>query len=178
MANFVNAQNVSIGHLAYEDAIIEKKHSGGKGYCVTDPNPPITYESLYRCLTLLAHPQTPVSFPHVPHMAMLLPSYVMEAYILVRHRYMRFLPSPTRDLLYLQPAIFNLCTLHIVYTDTAAQEEIGYRAPIKTLEGFALAMVDWNTKVEEKAKAKARKDDGHRVHAQDDNAVPKPPNIH
>lgn len=178
VANFVNAQNVSIGHLAYEDAITNRKHPGGKGYCVTDPNPPITYGSLYNCLVTLAHPLTPMSFPSVSHIAMLPIAYAVEAYLLVRRRYLPSLPAITSDLIHIQPATFNLCTLHIVYTDTAAQEEIGYRAPIKTLEGFALAMVDWNARVEKKAKLNVKQGKGEQIQVPNGLTIPKPANVH
>lgn len=78
----------------------------------------------------------------------------------------------------IQPAMFNMCTLHVIYTDTAAQEEIGYRAPIKTLEGFVLAVLDWNKKIEEKAKSKVDQGRGGEVEVQKVNPVPKAPNVH
>lgn len=178
VTHFVNAQNVSVGHLAYEDALIKQKNVGGKGYCVTDPNPPMRYRQLYEVITMLAHPLTPMSFPYLPHMMMLLPAYIIEAYVVFRQKYLPSLPAVTGDLLALQPAMFQLCTLHIIYTDTAAQNEIGYRAPIKTMEGFAAAMVDWNRKVEEKAKAKIDQGKGGEMHVQNGSPVPKAPNVH
>jgi len=177
-ANFVNCQNVSIGHLAYEDALIRKKNSGGKGYCVTDPNPPIRYGLLYETLSALAHPLTPIAFPYIPHINMLLLAYAIEAYQLLQHRYLSALPKITGDVAMIQPAMFNMCTLHVIYTDTAAQEEIGYRAPIKTLEGFVLAVLDWNKKIEEKAKSKVDQGRGGEVEVQKVNPVPKAPNVH
>lgn len=150
VAHFVCAQNVSIGHLAYEDALLQRGHSGGRGYCVTDPNPPITYASLYDTLDEVAHPATPVKFTPFNPIIMLLLAYVVEAYVLLQHRYLGFLPKLTGDLVFLQPAVFNMSTLHLLYTDDAARRDIGYRAPINTLEGFSLAVADWNAKVEAK----------------------------
>jgi len=178
VTNFVNCQNVSIGHLAYEDALIKKTNPGGRGYCVTDPNPPIMYGLLYRALETLAHPLTPIAFPYIPHMVMLLPSYVIEAYRLLQHRYLPVLPNLHADLAYVQPATFNMCTLHLVYTDTAAQEEIGYRAPLTTIEGLALAVLDWNQKVEAKAKSKIDQGKGAEVEVQRGSALPKAPGVH
>jgi len=160
ISNFVNAQNVSIGHLAYEDELTKSASAnahidtsidlGGRGYCVTDPTPPITYGALYDVLSTLAHPSTPVSFPYVPHILMLLPSYLLEMYVLLRlrQRYLAWLPRVTGDIAYVQPAMFNMCTLHVVYTDDKARAEIGYRAPIGTLEGFVAAVGEWNRGVE------------------------------
>lgn len=178
VTHFVNAQNVSVGHLAYEDALVNRKNSGGKAYCVTDPNPPLRYGQLYTVLKSLAHPLTPMNFPYVPHIIMLLAAYVVEAYVVFRLKYMPSLPPVEGDLSSLQPAMFQLCTLHIIYTDTAAQKEIGYRAPIQTLEGFTAAILDWNRKVEEKAQAKIDKGKGGEVHVQNGSTVPKGPNVH
>lgn len=152
-ANFVNAQNVSIGHLAYEDAVLKKGHPGGKGYCVTDPDPPIVYREVYKLMEVLAHPSTPLTFKYISFVILLLMSYPIEQYLLLRHRRLSWLPALPEEMTYLQPALFNCCTLHIVYTDTAAQEEVNYRAPIHSLEGFALAVLDWNDEVETKLKA-------------------------
>lgn len=149
-SNFANAQNVSIGHLAYEDALLTQAHPGGKGYCVTDPNPPFRYGDFYRFLATAAHPSTPLNFPHVPHVVMLLLSYVVEQYILLRHRRLHWLPAVPEDLTYVQPGLFQVATLHIIYTDTLAQEEINYKAPIKSSEGLALAVIEWNDNVDKR----------------------------
>lgn len=154
VANFVDAQNVSIGHLAYEDALLNNKNAGGKAYCVTDPNPPITYGHLYQTLTTLAHPSTPIKFPKIPSVLMLLLSYLVEAYDLFRIRYVPRLPQLSSDISMVQPAMFQMCTLHIAYDDSAARKEIGYRAPVTTLEGFAASVLDWNNSVEGSANAK------------------------
>ena len=157
VAHFVYAQNVSIGHLAFEDALLKSDGAekvGGKAYCVTDPNPPIVYGELYRALTTLAHPSTTPAFPNVPHILMLLLSYILETYRIVRAAYFGFLPPLSGDIAMLQPATFNMCTLHIVYSDERAREEIGYRAPITTLEGFARAVKAWNDGVERRTAAR------------------------
>jgi len=174
VAHFVSAENVSIGHLAFEDALLKKdSRVGGNAYCVLDPNPPIIYADLYRALLILAHPATPIKFPKVPHIVMLFMAYGLEQYHLLRNKFLPSLPALSKDLTFLQPAVFNVSALHIVYTDTAAQNDIGYRAPISTLEGFALAMREWNEKVE--AKAKSKSDAVSDMH--EDRVVPQPPMI-
>lgn len=157
-SNFANAQNVSIGHLAYENALLSKGHVGGKGYCVTDPNPPVTYGHLYKMLESLAHPSTPVRFPRVPHILMLLASYLVEQYELLRHSRLQWLPRPHEDLTFLQPAMFNLCTVHTAFTDVQAQDEIGYTAPVTTIEGLAQALLDWNTRIEQSVRNKTTRE--------------------
>lgn len=178
VTQFVHCANCSIGHLAMENALINKTNPGGKAYCVTDPNPPILYGQLYRALETLAHPLTPIAFLRIPHVALLLPAYAIEAYRLLQHRYLSFLPKIIGDVAMVQPGVWNMCTLHIVYTDTAAQEEIGYRAPFTTLEGLALSVLEWNRNVEEKAKSKIDQGKGEEVTVQGASTVPKAPNVH
>lgn len=175
ISHFVNAINVSVAHLAYESSLLNETHSGGKGYLVTDPNPPIRYGDLYRFLETLAHPSTPIRFPYVPHIVMLLMAYPIEQYVLLRNRGWQWLPQLPADLLFLQPAIFQVCTLHIIYDDSAARKEIGYKAPIDTLEGFSLAVLDWNEKVERKAKTKLDQGKGGEIKIQDAAALPQVP---
>lgn len=178
VGNFVNAQNVSIAHLCYEDAVLSGKHPGGKGYCATDPNPPITFGNLYNTLQTLAHPLTPIRFTKTPHITMLLLAYCVEAYELTRVRHLNFLPPIQGDLLMIQPTMFQTACLHLVATDTAAQDEIRYKAPITTKDGFAWAVLDWNEKVEVDAKRKLEQGRGGEVHVQPVNAMPVPPTTH
>lgn len=177
VANFVNAANVSIAHLAYEDALLNKTHTGGKGYAVTDPNPPIRYGDLYRFLETLAHPLTPINFPYIPHMPMLLMSYVVEQYVLLQRNTLRWLPQLPADLLYVQPAVWNVCTLHTVYDDSAARREIGYKAPLSTIEGLSLFMLDWNATVEKKARSKLDQGNGGQIKLQDSASHAQIPHI-
>jgi len=173
VVNFVNAQNVSIGHLAYENALLKDAELGGRAYCVTDPSSPITYGELYKTLITLTHPLTPMAFPRVSHILMLFLAYIVEAYVLLRRRYLPALPPLDGDMLFLQPATFQMCTLHVVYTDTKAQEEIGYKGAIGTLDGFAAAIADWNKKWEFLSNAKVPSRRGDEVNGQNGTAVPQ-----
>lgn len=176
--NFVSAENVSIGHLAYENAVLKDSSLGGRAYCVMDPNPPVTYGHLYTLMKTLVNPLTPVNFPYVSHLPVLFVSYMVEAYNLIRHRYLNFLPPVTGDLAILQPGIFNVCTLHVLFTDTKAKEEIGYRGAIETLEGFAADLADWNQKWEDLSKAKIEQGKAAEVEGQEGTEMPKAPLVH
>ncbi|KAK5164250.1 uncharacterized protein LTR77_009944 [Saxophila tyrrhenica] len=174
ISHFVNAQNVSIGHLAFEHALLQKdSRVGGNAYCVLDPNPPIIYGSLYKMLSNMAHPSTPINFPEIPQITVLLMAYVIEQYQLLRRKILPAVPALSADLTFLQPAVFNLSSPHIVYTDDRAQKEIGYKAPITTSEGLALAVLDWN----EKAEAKVKATDASASDLQEEKVVPEPPMI-
>ena len=166
VTHFVDARNVSLGHLWYEDALLKeaagektgKECVSGKAYAITDPNPPATYGDLYRLFTLLAHPSTPCNFPAVPPIPLLLVAYVVEAYSLLLRRWGgvlgKVLPAPKGDLAALQPAIYYMCTAHFIYDDEMAIRELGYRGAVGTLRGLLDSVVEWNGKVEAKLKAK------------------------
>lgn len=150
---FVSSQNVSIGHLALEKALLEKETGvSGSAYCITDPNPPVRYSDLYLSLSYLAHPSTPVKFPTVPFLPLYFISLLVERYKMLRHAYLPSLPPLSGDIALLQPGIFHVCTTHMVFPGTRAEKEIGYRGAYTTLDGMCQAMVDWNQKAAAKAK--------------------------
>jgi hypothetical protein len=159
VTNFVDAQNVSIAHLLFESHLVQPTGSantldlGGRAYCVTDPSPPCTYGNLYLLLATLAHLATPARFPVARPLPFLLLARAIETYTLLRHRYLSFLTPVTGDLAEMQPTLFNMCTLHRVYDDSLAQQELGYRAPIETLKGLYLQVLEWNEKQERKLAA-------------------------
>jgi hypothetical protein len=177
VTNFVNAQNVSISHLAYENTLLNDPNSalGGRAYCCTDPNPPIVYGDLYKALSTLAHPMHPVKFPNIPGSLLLLLAYCLESYSLLRHRYLRFLPPITGDLAIVQPAVFQMASIHLVYDDSLAQKEIGYKAPITTLEGLCHQVLWFNELVEAKVEKQVAEGKGGEVMPDSPSTVPKPP---
>ncbi|KAI9045797.1 putative 3-beta hydroxysteroid dehydrogenase/isomerase family protein [Aspergillus affinis] len=158
--SFVNAENVSIGHLLYEQRLIEHtKHSdqlpdiGGQAFIVTDPNPAITFGDLYLLLTTLV--KTPMSFPVVPAVPFFLISYMVEWYALLQHLYLPWLPKVKRDLAQLQPGLFSISNVHVIADDSRArlspeQGGLGYSAPITTLEGMCKEVDEWNRKADQK----------------------------
>ena len=89
-------------------------------------------------------------------MPLLLVSYLLESYEIVRVTWlgMGWLPPLKGDAAALQPAIFNMCTLNVVYDDRKAREELGYKSLIGTLEGMCRAVREWNDRVEAKESGK------------------------
>ena len=153
LLNLVNAQNVSIAHLAFEARLVAPATQatpdvGGRSYYCTDPGGPITFGDLYRLLRTLAHPTTTPKFSRLPPAPMLVVAHLLEAYSLLRCRYFKFLPELPGDLALLTPAIFNLSTVHLVYDDSLTREELGYRPAVGTMEGLCLQLIEWNDKVE------------------------------
>jgi hypothetical protein len=154
VANFVNAQNVSIAHLQFESRLVNPPSKvpslGGRAYAVCDPDGPIRYGDLYLVLSTLAHSKTPIKFPRVPVLPFLLISYVIEFYTIARHRYaQKWLPKLTGDLANLQPSLLKTCTLHSAYDDRKSKEELGFKAPLTSLEGICLTVFDWNKQQDE-----------------------------
>ncbi|EXJ66067.1 uncharacterized protein A1O5_10681 [Cladophialophora psammophila CBS 110553] len=151
---YVSAQNVSLAHLLYEARLLAGDDIGGNAYAVCDPGPPFRYSDLYRMASTLAHPSTPMRWPKVPPLPLILISYLVEGYTLLQRRYLGFLPEVTNfDLSMLQRAMFNYSTLVIIYDDSRARKELGYNPGHDTLEGICLHMLEWNENVEASLKA-------------------------
>ncbi|KAH0846118.1 hypothetical protein AYO21_10101 [Fonsecaea monophora] len=152
---YVSAQNVSLAHLLYEARLLAGHDIGGNAYAVCDPGPPFRYSDLYRAMSTLAHPSTPIRWPEVQPLPLLLIAHLIEGYMLLRRRYLSFLPEITNfDLSMLQPAVFNYSTLVIIYDDSRARRELGYNTSHDTLEGVCLHMLEWNEQAEARLKAK------------------------
>ncbi|KAE8372544.1 hypothetical protein BDV26DRAFT_97741 [Aspergillus bertholletiae] len=159
--HFVNAENVSIAHLLYEQRLIEHSNSpstlpniGGQAFAVTDPSPPVTFEDVYLTLTTLS--KTPVAFPRVPVIPFILMSYPIEWYTFVQHQYLPWLPKLTGDLVQLQPALFAISCAHTIADDSRARKSpkeggLGYNPPITTLDGMCREVKAWNEKAAKKS---------------------------
>ncbi|KAH2338297.1 hypothetical protein KXW87_005141 [Aspergillus fumigatus] len=153
--SFVNAENVSIAHLLYEQRLLDHTASptklpniGGQAFTVTDPNPAIAFSDLYLLMTTLA--KTPIRFPRVAPVPMLLLSYLLEWYALLQHLYLpRLLPRITGDLEQLQPGLFAISDVHTFADDSRARKSpaeggLGYVAPMTTLDGMCKQVLEWN----------------------------------
>lgn len=161
--NFVNAENVSIAHLLYEQRLVSPATSdkdktskvdiGGQSFVVTDPNPPITFSDMYLLLSTVS--KTPTTFPNYPCMLFFLSSYLIEWYVLLQEGYLSWLlpPLTNKDLLQLQPALFSVCNPHTIADDSRARERpelggLGFSAPITTMDGMCREVEAWNRRVD------------------------------
>ncbi|RAQ43219.1 hypothetical protein AFGD_009629 [Aspergillus flavus] len=159
--SWVNAENVSIAHLLYEQRLLEHTNSpstlpniGGQAFAVTDPNPPVIFDDIYLCLTTLA--KTPAAFPHVPVMPFILMSYPIEWYAFLQQQYLPWLPKITGELAKLQPGLFAIANAHVIGDDSRARLSpekggLGYNPPINTLEGLCRELKAWNKKADMKS---------------------------
>ncbi|KAH6657986.1 hypothetical protein BKA67DRAFT_203655 [Truncatella angustata] len=148
--SFVHGANVAIAHLHHEAALTKRNApQAGRPFCVTDPNPPITYSDLYMTIKALSvHPFLDV---HIPPVIMLLLSHILEWYSLLPFRVpflRKILPVLKGDIRYLKPGLFSICT-HLVGSNAEASRSVedgglGYKGVITTLEGMALEVLEWN----------------------------------
>ena len=158
LQSFVHAENVSIAHLLYEQRLIQQSepgsqlpNTGGQAFTVSDPNPAIAFDDLYTLLTTLS--KTPLSFPEVQPLPLLVMAYFVEMYTFLQFRYLSWLPRLSGDIGQLQPSLFSIINVHVFADDSRAKLApemggLGYNPPLNTLEGLCRRLVDWNTKAE------------------------------
>ncbi|TFK49396.1 NAD(P)-binding protein [Heliocybe sulcata] len=163
LQNFVYVENVSLAHLNYEQRLIEslrgaKPDVSGQAFVVTDPGPPVTYGDVYRGLSALTDGM--VKFPFLSPTAMLLLAHIFEAYYVARIFLMDsssslfrmlgwLLPAIGGDLVNLQPSMFALTMVHLVFDDSRARLPpekggLGYTGVWTTEEGLCKLVDEFN----------------------------------
>jgi hypothetical protein len=153
--NFIYVENCSIAHLCYEERLLELSNGGtypdisGQAFMVSDPGTPQTYGDVYNVLELL---DGETSFPSLSPTAMLLVAQILEFIYLGRYflgssssPFLRAIshvfPNITGDIVNLQPSLFNLTQVHLIFDDSRARLPpekggLGYHGPFTTLEGL------------------------------------------
>ncbi|KAA1473011.1 NAD-P-binding protein [Dentipellis sp. KUC8613] len=163
LQNFIYVENCSLAHLCYEARLLETMHSqgsphpnpnlGGDAFCVTDAGPPVTYGDVYTTLHTLTDGLT--VFPEMSATAMLLLSHLFELVHLARMlpsplSLRRLVPALNGDLVNLQPSLFALTMVHLVWDDSRARAPpekggLGYEPQWTTLQGLC-ALVEAHKK--------------------------------
>ncbi|EPQ53633.1 NAD P-binding protein [Gloeophyllum trabeum ATCC 11539] len=164
LQNFAYVENVSLAHLNYEQALLEnlkgaKPDLGGQAFAISDPGPPITYGDVYIALSTLTNGET--KFPLLSPTAMLLLAHMFEAYYLARfflldspssllHLLGSLLPAIGGDLVNLQPSMFALTMVHLIFDDSRARLPpskggIGYTGAWTTEEGLCKLVEEFKT---------------------------------
>jgi hypothetical protein len=151
--SFVHGINVAIAHLDFEAVLASPESASspqaGRPFVVTDPNAPIAYRDLYFLVQTLA--VTPFRTLHIPPIVMVLLSYPIEWYSILRAKYpflQMWLPELTGEVKHLKPGIFSICT-HLVASNTTASQPVsrgglGYSGVLTTLEGMTQEVLEWN----------------------------------
>ena len=156
LQNFIYVENASLAHFCYEQRLIEMARGlpnpdiGGQAFGIVDAGPPVTYGDVYTVLTTLTDGQT--VFPRLSATAMLMLSHVFEGLHLLQSltalssspffcRLSRFVPAPAGDLINLQPSLFSLTMVHLIWDDSRARKSqekggLGYEPQWTTLSAL------------------------------------------
>ena len=155
LQSFVYVENCALAHLCYERRLIELEEGspnpdiGGQAFIVTDAGPPLTFSDLYTALTTL---DKETIFPIVSPTFMLAVSHIIEAFHVTKsllsisdssigRAIAGAIPTVSGDLINLQPPIFTLMSVHLIFDDARARLApakggLGYYGPYTTLEGI------------------------------------------
>ena len=148
-------ENGALAHLCYEQRLIELERGssnpdiGGQAFTVTDAELPLTYGDVYTALNTL---DKETVFPFVSPTFMLGLSHVVEVFhvtksllstsdSLVGRAIAGLIPAVSGELINLQPPIFALTSIHLIFDDSRARLPptkggLGYYGPYTTLEGL------------------------------------------
>ncbi|KAJ7432890.1 hypothetical protein B0H11DRAFT_2123521, partial [Mycena galericulata] len=151
--NFVYVENAAVAHLLYEQRLLELSEGGctnpdigGQAFVIADPGPPPTYGDVYTTLSTLMDGET--IFPFLSPTLMLFVSHMIEWYYLTRLSLLRAgyafahqLPALSGDIVNLQPSLFNLVNVHLIFDDARARLPpakggLGYKGAWTTLEAL------------------------------------------
>ncbi|KZT28079.1 NAD-P-binding protein [Neolentinus lepideus HHB14362 ss-1] len=163
LQNFTYVENGSLAHLNYEQRLIEsirgaRPDVSGQAFAISDPGPPVTYGDVYRALSTLTDGE--VKFPLFSPTAMLLLAHIFEAYYTMRMFLLSssssisrmvgsLLPAIGGDLVNLQPAMFALTMVHLIFDDSRARLSpekggLGYTGVWTTEEGLCKLVDEFN----------------------------------
>ncbi|KAF5383021.1 hypothetical protein D9615_005083 [Tricholomella constricta] len=170
LQSFCYVENCALAHLCYEARLADLLPSspsfgknpdiGGQAFVVADPGPTPTYGDVYTALETLTEGEC--TFPNLPPTLMLLVATVIESYYLLRHFLLepppshgasgflglglgkalgKLLPPINGDLVNLQPSLFALTSVHLIFDDSRARLPpaaggLGYTGAWTTFEGL------------------------------------------
>ncbi|KAF8632857.1 hypothetical protein AX17_004705 [Amanita inopinata Kibby_2008] len=153
LQSFTYVENCACAHLCYEQRLIELSHKscknpdiGGDAFVVADPGPPATYGDVYETMETLTEGDT--HFTSLSATTMLLVSHLIECYHLTREvlgvsfpLLQKIIPPIKGDIINLQPSLFALTQVHLVFDDSRARLPpekggLGYRGAWTTIEGL------------------------------------------
>ncbi|PPQ89257.1 hypothetical protein CVT25_001341 [Psilocybe cyanescens] len=151
-SSFIYVENCAVAHLCYEARLIELQNGGrnpdigGQAFCVADPGPTPTYGDVYTTLETLSDGEC--TFPSLSATGLLAVAHIIEAYIRAQHALVSsgwslatLLPAVTGGIVNLQPSIFYLTAVHLIFDDSRARLSpekggLGYTGTWTTMEGL------------------------------------------
>lgn len=150
--SFCYVENCALAHLCYEQRLIDtlagskNPDIGGQAFVVADPGTTPTYGDVYNTLETLSDGEC--TFPQLPPTIMLIIAYLIEFYYLGRHFLLasgfalaKMMPPINGDLVNLQPSLFALTSVHLIFDDSRARLPpekggLGYKGAWTTLQGL------------------------------------------
>jgi nucleoside-diphosphate-sugar epimerase len=150
--SFCYVENCALAHLCYEQCLIDtlaggkNPDIGGQAFVIADPGATPTYGDVYLTLETLSNGEC--TFPNLPPTIMLLIAYLIEFYYLGRHfllssgfAFAKMMPAINGDLVNLQPSLFALTSVHLIFDDSRARLPpekggLGYKGAWTTLQGL------------------------------------------
>ncbi|KAH7926262.1 NAD(P)-binding protein [Leucogyrophana mollusca] len=155
LQSFVYVENCALAHLCYEQRLIDLGRGrtypdiGGQAFTITDTGPPVTFGDVHVALHTL---DSETVFPVFSTTAMLLVAQIIEAIYLSRafllsspsflwRTIARLIPNIAGDIVNLQPSLFALTSVHLIFDDSRArlppaQGGLGYNGPFTSLDGL------------------------------------------
>ncbi|KAF8067715.1 3-beta hydroxysteroid dehydrogenase/isomerase family-domain-containing protein [Lyophyllum atratum] len=152
MQSFCYVENCVLAHLCFEQRLAERQAGGanpdigGQAFMIADPGPVPTYGDVYTTLETLTDGEC--TFPKLPPTLMLAVATFVEWYYLGRQLLIsngyaigKKLPPITGDLVNLQPSLFALTSVHLIFDDSRARLPpekggLGYKGAWTTFEGL------------------------------------------
>ncbi|KDR68434.1 hypothetical protein GALMADRAFT_257163 [Galerina marginata CBS 339.88] len=152
LQSFSYVENCAVAHLCYEARLIELQAGsknpdiGGQAFCIADPGPTPTYGDAYTTLETLSEGEC--TFPQLSPTTMLMVAHVLETYYRAHHAllsagwgFAKSLPAVQGDIINLQPSLFYLTTVHLIFDDSRARLPpekggLGYIGAWTTEEGL------------------------------------------
>ncbi|KAF9480975.1 NAD-P-binding protein [Pholiota conissans] len=150
--SFSYVENCAAAHLCYEARLIDLLEGsanpdiGGQAFCIADPGTTPTYGDVYTTLETLTAGEC--HFPQLSPTAMLIFSHVIEAYYRMHFallsqgwKFASFFPAVKGDIINLQPSLFALTSVHLIFDDSRARLApekggLGYSGAWTTIEGL------------------------------------------
>ncbi|KAF6761556.1 hypothetical protein DFP72DRAFT_958506, partial [Ephemerocybe angulata] len=158
-SSFIYVENCALSHLLYERRLIDLVEGnrkglpdiGGQFFNVRDPGPTPTYGDAYQTLETLTDGEC--HFPVFSPTAMFLLAQIMGTYYVNQQRiamrlppslhsiFTKIFPTIKGDLVNLQPSLFYLTSVHLIFDDSRARLSpekggLGYEGVWTTFEGL------------------------------------------
>ncbi|KAG6333481.1 hypothetical protein ID866_5610 [Astraeus odoratus] len=155
LQSYIYVENCALAHLCYEQRLLELERGGtnpdigGQAFSVSDKGPPCTFGDVHTVLSTLDEECT---FSYYSFTLMLFLAHIIETLYISKALLAQsnsvlgravscMIPSISGDLANLQPSMFALISVHLIFDDSRARLSpseggLGYNGPYTTLQGL------------------------------------------